>query len=72
MAAFAASLCCFLPPAVIVLGLGSGAFMATTMRYQRMLLPFGILGVTGGYLLYFRGPSRRGENTCHRLLLRLP
>jgi hypothetical protein len=29
--AFAASLCCLLPLAVIVLGLGSGAFMATTM-----------------------------------------
>ena len=58
MAAFAASLCCLLPLAVIVLGLGSGAFMATTMRYQRILLPLGILGVMAGYVLYV-GERRR-------------
>jgi len=28
------SLCCLLPLAVIVLGLGSGAFMAVTMQYR--------------------------------------
>lgn len=28
------SLCCLLPLAVIVLGLGGGAFMAVTMRYR--------------------------------------
>lgn len=52
--ALAASLCCLLPLAVIVLGLGSGAFMATTMRYQYLLLPLGILAVAAGYVLYFR------------------
>jgi Cu(I)/Ag(I) efflux system periplasmic protein CusF len=64
MAAFAASLCCVLPLAVIVLGLGSGAFMATTMRYQRMLLPLGMLGVTAGYLLYFRERRRCQALVC--------
>jgi hypothetical protein len=34
-----ASLCCLLPLTVIVLGLGSGAFMATTMQYRGLLLP---------------------------------
>jgi Cu/Ag efflux protein CusF len=53
MGAFAASLCCLLPLAVIVLGLGSGAFMATTMRYQWILLPFGIFAVTAGSAWYF-------------------
>jgi Cu/Ag efflux protein CusF len=53
LGAFAASLCCLLPLAVIVLGLGSGAFMATTMRYQWILLPLGILAVTAGYVWYF-------------------
>jgi Cu/Ag efflux protein CusF len=52
--ALAASSCCLLPLAVIILGLGSGAFMATTMRYQALLLPIGILGVAMGYVLYFR------------------
>jgi Cu/Ag efflux protein CusF len=61
--AFAASLCCLLPLAIIVLGLGSGAFMATTMRYQYLLLPLGILAVTAGYLLYFRERRR-----CQRLV----
>jgi Cu/Ag efflux protein CusF len=64
MAAFAASLCCLLPLAVIVLGLGSGAFMATTMRYQRMLLPVGVLGVTAGYVLYVRERRRCQAPVC--------
>jgi Cu(I)/Ag(I) efflux system membrane fusion protein len=64
MAAFAASLCCLLPLAVIVLGLGSGAFMATTMRYQRFLLPLGILGVAAGYVLYFREWRRCQALVC--------
>jgi hypothetical protein len=37
--ALAASLCCLLPLAIIVLGLGSGAFMTTTMRSQYLLSP---------------------------------
>jgi Cu/Ag efflux protein CusF len=64
IAAFAAALCCVLPLAVIVLGLGSGAFMATTMRYQRILLPLGILGVSAGYLLYFRERQRCQSLVC--------
>jgi len=58
LGAFAASLCCLLPLAVIVLGFGSGAFIATTMRYQWMLLPLGILAVTAGYVWYFRERRR--------------
>jgi Cu/Ag efflux protein CusF len=62
--AFAASLCCLLPLAVIILGLGSGAFMATTMRYQWMLLPLGILAVTAGYVWYFRERRRCQGLVC--------
>ncbi len=62
--AFAASLCCLMPLAVIVLGLGSGAFMATTMRYQWMLLPLGILAVTAGYVWYFRERRRCQGLVC--------
>src|SRR6266446_2135378 len=43
-----ASLCCLLPLAVIVLGLGSGAFMATTMQYRWLLIPAGIIGIVTG------------------------
>jgi Cu/Ag efflux protein CusF len=64
--AFAASLCCLFPLAAIVLGLGSGAFMATTMRYQYLLLPLGMLAVTVGYVLYFRERRR-----CQRLVCTL-
>ena len=64
LSACMASLCCLLPLAVMVLGLGSGAFMATTMRYQAMLLPLGILGVTAGYVLYVRERRRCRTLVC--------
>jgi len=62
--ALAAALCCLLPLGVIALGLGSGAFMATTMRYQSMLLPLGVLAVTAGYVLYFRERRRCQKLVC--------
>lgn len=62
--AFLASLCCLLPLAVIILGLGSGAFMAFTMRYQVILLPLGILGVAAGYVLYLRERRRCRSLVC--------
>jgi len=62
--AVAASLCCLLPLSVLVLGLGSGAFMATTMRYQRLLLPLGLLAVTAGYVLYVRERRRCQHILC--------
>ena len=37
--ALLSSLCCLLPLAVIVLGLGSGAFMAVTIRRRHGVLP---------------------------------
>jgi Cu/Ag efflux protein CusF len=62
--AFAASLYCLLPLAVIMLGLGSGAFMATTMRYQAILLPLGFLAATAGYVLYVRERRRCQQLVC--------
>jgi Cu/Ag efflux protein CusF len=62
--AVAASLCCLLPLAIIILGLGSGAFMATTMRYQYLLLPLGVLAVAAGYVLYFRERRRCERGVC--------
>jgi hypothetical protein len=58
------SLCCLLPLAVIVLGLGSGAFMAVTMRYRWLLIPAGILGVSTGFFLYFRERRRCAALAC--------
>jgi len=60
------SLCCLLPLAVIVLGLGSGAFMAVTMQYRWILIPAGVLGVTAGVFLYLRERKR-----CHTLGCRM-
>ncbi len=57
-----ASLCCLLPLAVVVLGLGSGAFMAVTMQYSAIFIPAGILGTAAGYYLYLRERRR-----CDRL-----
>jgi hypothetical protein len=54
------SLCCLLPLTVVVLGLGSGAFMATTMAYRWLFIPLGVLGVALGFVLYGRERRR-----CH-------
>jgi len=53
-----------LPLAVIVLGLGSGAFMAVTMRYRWLLIPAGIVGVTVGFVMYFRERQRCAALAC--------
>ena len=58
------SLCCLLPLAVMVLGLGSGAFMAVTMRYRWLLIPAGVLGVVTGFLLYVRERRRCEQLAC--------
>jgi len=58
------SLCCLLPLAVIVLGLGSGAFMAVTMQYRWLLIPGGVIGVATGFLLYFRERRRCAVLAC--------
>ena len=58
------SLCCLLPLAVIVLGLGSGAFMAVTMQYNWVLIPAGVLGVATGFVLYVRERRRCAQLAC--------
>lgn len=58
------SLCCLLPLAVIVLGLGSGAFMATTMQYGWLLIPAGVLGIAAGFALYVRERRRCDALGC--------
>ena len=59
-----ASLCCLLPLTVIVLGLGSGAFMATTMQYRWLLVPAGIIGIIAGFVLYVRERRRCDALAC--------
>jgi len=58
------SLCCLLPLAVITLGLGSGAFMAVTMRYRWFLIPAGIAGVLAGFFLYLLERRRCDALAC--------
>src|SRR2546427_10856368 len=62
--ALLSSLCCLLPLAVIVLGLGSGAFMAVTMRYRWLLIPAGVIGVTAGFVVYVRERRRCSAVAC--------
>ncbi len=62
--ALLSSLCCLLPLTVIVLGLGSGAFMAVTMRYRWVLIPAGVVGVTTGFALYVRERRRCDALAC--------
>lgn len=58
------SLCCLLPLGVIVLGVGSGAFMAVTMQYRWILIPAGVLGVVAGFALYVRERLRCARLAC--------
>ena len=62
--AVVASLCCLFPLLVIVLGLGSGAFMMYTMRYSYIFIPIGIAGVTIGYILFFREKGKCEAKGC--------
>ncbi len=62
--ALIASLCCLLPLAVVVLGLGSGAFMMVTMQYRYILIPVGVIGVGTGYYLYFKEKRRCSSIGC--------
>jgi len=62
--ALIASLCCLLPLAVVVLGLGSGAFMMVTMRYRNIFIPVGVVGVGIGYYLYFKEKRRCSSIGC--------
>lgn len=64
VSALTASLCCLLPLAVILFGLGSGAFMATTMKYRSIFIPAGVGGIALGYILYFRERRRCRTLTC--------
>jgi hypothetical protein len=59
------SLCrCLLPLGILVLGLGSGAFMAVTMQYRWVLIPAGVLGIALGFVLYARERRRCVKLTC--------
>ncbi len=64
VAAGVSSLCCLLPLLVILLGLGSGAFMMTTMRYRTIFIPAGVIGVGLGWWLYLRERRRCTSLGC--------
>lgn len=62
--AFVSSLCCVLPVAVVLLGVGSGAFMATTMKYTAIFVPIGVLSVSAGICLHVRERRRCAREGC--------
>ncbi len=62
--AIVSSLCCLLPLTVVLLGLGSGAFMMVTMQYRTIFLPIGVIGVALGYYFYFREKRRCTNLGC--------
>ncbi len=63
--AIVSSLCCVLPLMIVLLGLGSGAFMATTMKYAYIFVPIGLISVTAGFYLYSRERQRCARKGCH-------
>jgi len=58
------SLCCVLPLAIVLLGLGSGAFMATTMQYTSVFVPIGVISVGAGFYLHLRERRRCAREGC--------
>lgn len=62
--ALLASACCLLPLTIVALGLGSGAFMATTMPYSPVFIPTGALAVVAGFVLYRRERRRCAAAAC--------
>ncbi len=62
--AIVAASCCVLPLAVVLLGIGSGAFMMYTMKYSVIFIPIGIVGVGLGYIFYFREKKKCNALAC--------
>ncbi len=62
--AVVSSLCCVLPLAIVLLGLGSGAFMATTMQYTSVFVPLGVISVSTGLYLHLRERRRCARAGC--------
>lgn len=62
--AVVSSLCCVLPLAIILLGLGSGAFMATTMQYTSVFVPVGVISVSAGFYMHLRERRRCARAGC--------
>ena len=62
--AIISSLCCVLPVTIVLLGLGSGAFMATTMKYAAVFVPIGVLSVSVGFYLHLRERGRCARQGC--------
>lgn len=58
------SLCCLLPLTIIALGLGSGTFMAVTMKYRWIFIPAGVGGVAAGFILYVPERLRCSAAAC--------
>ncbi len=62
--AILAASCCVLPLVVVLLGIGSGAFMMVTMKYSIVFIPIGIIGVGLGYFFYFREKKKCKALAC--------
>ena len=62
--AILAASCCVLPLVVVLLGIGSGAFMMVTMKYSIIFIPIGVIGLSLGYFFYFRERKRCQVMAC--------
>lgn len=62
--AVVSSVCCILPLTIVLLGLGSGAFMATTMQYTTIFVPIGAISVGAGFYLHLRERRRCAREGC--------
>jgi len=62
--ALLAATCCILPLALTLAGLAGAGLMMSMMRYEWITMPLGILGLGGGWWLYFRQRRRCATQAC--------
>jgi len=64
LAAVLAASCCILPILLIGVGVAGAGLMATTMAYEWITLPAGVIGLAVAYALYFRERKRCEARAC--------
>lgn len=64
MAAALAASCCLLPLLLIATGLAGAGLMMTTMRYEWLTLPLGVIGLGGAFWSYARERHRCASRRC--------
>lgn len=64
LAAVLAASCCILPIGLMFAGVAGAGLMMTMMSYEWITLPLGVVGLTGGWWMYYRQKRRCATEAC--------